>query len=112
MNTALFNKTLTRSVPTKTQQADGSWKITSSSTTASIPCAVQTDSSAEAREYQRTTGRRQVAIYMPYSHGGTTLSFAHKERVIVDGVTYELRGEAFDMAGRGEFFKAYAEVVN
>lgn len=111
MNTALLNKSLTRSVPTKVQQADGSWKITGGTLTASIPCAIQTDSSAEAREFERTTGRRQVVLYMPYSHGGTTLSFAHQERVIVDSVTYELRGNAFDMGGRGEFFKVYAEVV-
>lgn len=111
MNTGLLNTTATRNVVIKTQQTDGSWKVTATSSTASIPCAIQTATSSEAEEYFRNTGRRVVVGYFPYTYAGTTLSFAANETLTVGGVTYQVRGEAFDMAGRGEFWKVNLEVV-
>lgn len=111
MNTGLLNTTAIRNVLTKTQQTDGSWKVTATATTSGIPCAIQTSTSTEAEEFYRNTGRRVVVGYFPYTYAGTTLSFAANETITVGSVTYQVRGEAFDMAGRGEFWKVFLEVV-
>lgn len=113
MNTALFNKSATLISPTKVQQADGSWKTTVSSVGLTpYPCALQTDDSVEGIEYMRSTGLRRATAWFPHSVSGTTLSFAQNQSLSIDGVTYQLRGDAFDMAGRGEFWQVNLEVVN
>jgi hypothetical protein len=110
--TGLFNKTASLTLVNETVGTDGSPKEGNAIfTTTGVPCSLQPDSSAEAMQYMRETGRGLFTLFLPYSWGGSALSVSIRTRVTVGGTVYEVRGPARDMAGRGRFLVLSVEVV-
>lgn len=107
----LCNLTMTITTQPWVKQTDGSIKVSGSSTGSAIPCALQANSSAEALEYKRETGRQMLSLYYPYSYGGSAVSLSHEQLVNVGGTQYKVIGKPRDMGGRQRFVKADVELV-
>lgn len=98
----------TITVRSTTQETAGSFDITNGASY-TVPCCLQPNSSSDASIYKRETGRTLYTCYLqPKASDGTALSTAilnHISSLAIDGVTYQVDGEALDLCSAGVVFQ-------
>jgi len=98
----------TITVRSTSQETAGSFDITSGSTY-TVPCNLQPNSSSDASIYKRETGRTLFSCYLlPKATDGTALTSAqlnHISSLAIDGVTYQVDGEALDLCSHGVVYQ-------
>jgi len=98
----------TVTVRSTTQETAGSFDITNGSTY-SVPCCLQPNSSSDASIYKRETGRTLYTCYLqPRATDGTALTTAilnHNSSLTIDGLVYQVDGEALDLCSAGVVFQ-------
>ena len=95
----LLTMTATVSAPTQTFDVTGA-PVISWGSPYTVPCLVQPDSSTDAIEWQRNTGKRVSTGFFPLTHDGTTVTLLKDQRVQVGSASYRVVGPARDSAGQ------------
>ena len=68
----------------------------------SVECNVQPDTSTDALQYQRETGKRRSTIHLPMRLGdGTSVEVLKEYQIVVSGRTYRVVGAGMNAAGQG-----------
>ena len=68
----------------------------------SVLCRIQDDSSSDAREWLRTTGRElSTGFFAPVTTSGASVSLPVNTKVTANGVTYKVVGAGRNPAGSG-----------
>lgn len=96
---SLLRQTATITTRTSTQETAGSYEMTDG-TSYTCKCWVQPSSSSDSVYYRRETGRSLFTIFFaPTLTDGTatTTRLTHIAKVVVDGVTFQVDGEAINL---------------
>jgi hypothetical protein len=112
--TWFLRQTATIQTRTAGQETSGAYELTNS-TTYTVACCVQPNSSSDASIYKRETGRTLFTIYLgPQTTTGVVTSTIvnHIATVTVDSVVYQVDGEPLDLCSNGVVFQlnAFREV--
>jgi hypothetical protein len=93
----LFQTLASVQVPVYAADASGRPSVTSTTTTANVPCSIQSGAGSEASRYGgglAIESRSSFTGYFPARMGGSVLSIPAQTRIVADGVTYEAVGAA------------------
>lgn len=63
-----------------------------------VPCTIQPDTSSDALQWQRETGKRRSTVALPASHGGVAVAVAKDYRIVANGITYRVVGPGMNRA--------------
>lgn len=99
----MLRQTATLTTNTGTQQSSGAFELTDPST-ATVLCNLQPNSSGDAMIYKRETGRTLYSLFLaPTTTTGADVASTinHITTATVDGVTYQVDGEAMNLCSHG-----------
>lgn len=99
----MLPQTVTLTTNTGTQQSSGAITLTDP-TTATVMGNLQPNSSGDAMIYKRETGRTLYTLFLaPTTSTGAEVAstISHITTAVVDGVTYQVDGEAMNLCSHG-----------